>query len=74
NTALDDDAPFIHPDGVTLYYSSKGKNSMGGYDIFEAKMKDSAFNVSPRNLGYPINTTDDDIYYVLSANGKTGYY
>lgn len=74
NTPFDDDAPFIHPDGVTLYYSSKGKNSMGGYDIFEAKMKDSAFNVSPRNLGYPINTTDDDIYYVLSANGKTGYY
>ena len=75
NTALDDDAPFIHPDGITLYYSSKGKNSMGGYDIFEAKMntKDSLFR-SPRNLGYPINTTDDDIYYVLSANGKTGYY
>lgn len=75
NTALDDDAPYIHPDGVTLFYSSKGKNSMGGFDIFEAKMdtKDSVFR-NPRNLGYPINTTDDDIYYVLAANGKTGYY
>lgn len=75
NTALDDDAPFIHPDGVTLYYSSKGKKSMGGFDIFEAKMntKDSTFG-NPKNLGYPINTTDDDIYYVLAANGKTGYY
>lgn len=75
NTAYDDDAPFIHPDGVTLFYSSKGKNSMGGYDIFQARLnwKDSTFS-KPINLGYPINTTDDDIYYVLSANGDRGYY
>lgn len=75
NTALDDDAPFIHPDGVTLYYSSKGKNSMGGYDIFQVRINpiDSAFG-HPENLGYPINTPDDDIYYVLSADGKRGYY
>ena len=75
NTAYDDDAPFIHPDGVTLFYSSKGKNSMGGYDIFQSRLnwKDSTFS-KPINLGYPINTTDDDIYYVLSANGDRGYY
>lgn len=75
NTALDDDAPFIHPDGITLYYSSKGKNSMGDYDVFQAKMnlKDSTF-FSPVNLGYPINTPDNDRYYVLSADGETGYY
>lgn len=75
NTSFDEDAPFIHPDGITLYYSSKGKNSMGGYDIFESKMdtKDSLFR-GPKNLGYPINTPDDDIFYVLSPSGKTGYY
>ncbi len=75
NTPYDDDAPFIHPDGVTLFYSSKGNNSMGGYDIFQARMswKDSTFSKGV-NLGYPINTTDDDIYYVLSANGERGYY
>lgn len=75
NTSFDDDAPFIHPDGVTLFYSSKGKNSMGGYDIFQSRLnwKDSTFS-KPINLGYPINTTDDDIYYVLSANGERGYY
>lgn len=75
NTALDDDAPFIHPDGITLFYSSKGKNSMGYYDIFQAVMNpiDSTFR-NALNVGYPINTTDDDRYYVLSANGKTGYY
>jgi tetratricopeptide (TPR) repeat protein len=75
NTSLDEDAPFIHPDGVTLFYSSKGKNSMGGYDIFQAKLnwKDSTF-FNPVNMGYPINTPDDDIYYVLAANGERGYY
>lgn len=75
NTAFDDDAPFIHPDGTTLFYSSKGKNSMGGYDIFQAKFNpiDSTYS-KPVNMGYPINTPDDDIYYVLSANGERGYY
>ncbi|MFO0321106.1 MAG: TolB family protein [Bacteroidota bacterium] len=75
NTNLDDDAPFIHPDGVTLFYSSKAKNSMGGFDIFQTQLNlvDSSFS-KPINLGYPINTPDDDIYYVLSANGERGYY
>jgi len=75
NTSLDDDAPFIHADGVTLFYSSKGKNSMGGYDVFQSNLnvKDSTFS-SPINLGYPINTPNDDIYYVLSANAERGYY
>jgi hypothetical protein len=75
NTTLDDDAPFIHPDGITLFYSSKAKNSMGDYDIFQASMNpmDSMFR-NAVNLGYPINTPDGDRYYVLSANGKTGYY
>lgn len=75
NTALDEDAPFIHPDGVTLFYSSKGKNSMGDYDIFQARMNwpDSTFS-SPVNMGYPINTPDGDRYYVLSANSERGYY
>lgn len=75
NTELDDDAPFIHPDGITLFYSSKGKNSMGDYDIFQAKMNwmDSTFH-NAVNMGYPINTPDNDRYYVLSANGDRGYY
>lgn len=75
NTPYNDDAPFIHPDGVTLFYSSKGKNSMGGYDIFQSRLNilDSTF-CKPVNLGYPINSPDDDIYYVLSANGERGYY
>lgn len=75
NTALDDDAPFIHPDGVTLFYSSKGKNSMGDYDVFQTRLNplDSVFS-TPLNLGYPINTPDGDRFYVLSANSERGYY
>jgi Tol biopolymer transport system component len=74
NTSMNEDAPYIHPDGVTLYYSSSGKTSMGGYDIFEAIMgPDSTFK-NAKNLGYPINSTDDDKYFVLSAAGNNGYY
>lgn len=75
NTPYDEDAPFIHPDGTTLYFSSKGHNSMGDYDIFVSRMdtKDSTFK-QIENLGYPINTPADDIYFVLSASGEHGYY
>lgn len=75
NTTYDDDAPFIHPDGITLFYSSKGRTSMGGYDVFRSVMNpaDSSFKKSD-NLGYPINSTDDDIYFVVAANGKNAYY
>jgi hypothetical protein len=75
NTPYDDDAPFIHSDGITLFYSSKGKTSMGGYDIFRSVMDltDSTFKKS-ENLGYPINSTADDIYFVMGASGTVGYY
>ena len=73
NTPFDDDAPFIHPDRKTLYYSSKGLNSMGGYDIFYTYLSETGWDM-PKNVGYPINTIDDDRYYVLSADAKTGYY
>lgn len=75
NTPLDDDAPFIHPDGRTLVFSSKGHNSMGDYDIFLSDIDeiDSTWK-KPTNIGYPINTPNDDIYYFLSADGKRGYY
>ncbi len=73
NTEYDDDAPFIHPDGTTLIFSSKGHNSMGGYDIFKCTRTDTGWS-KPENIGFPINTPGDDIYYVLSADGQRGYY
>lgn len=74
NTVYDDDAPFIHPDGTQLYYSSKGHNSMGGYDIFRVDIQADGTLSEPVNLGYPINTADDDRFYVLTADGKKAYY
>ncbi len=73
NTPYNDDAPFIHPDGITLYFSSEGHSSIGGYDIFSSTLSDGIFS-KPVNLGYPINTVDDNRFFVLAANGKTGYY
>ncbi|CAN5318271.1 hypothetical protein BH10BAC1_BH10BAC1_10110 [soil metagenome] len=73
NTAFDDDAPFIHPDGITLFFSSEGHNSIGGYDIMYSTFKDGKWG-EPTNIGYPINTTEDERYYVLTADGEHGYY
>ncbi|MDB4534645.1 hypothetical protein N9242_07225, partial [Vicingaceae bacterium] len=73
NTRFDDDAPFIHPDRRTMYFSSKGHNSMGSYDIFYTYLTDEGWD-EPENVKYPVNTIDDDRYYVLSADAKTGYY
>jgi outer membrane protein OmpA-like peptidoglycan-associated protein len=73
NTEYDEDAPFIHPDGKTLYFSSKGHSSMGGYDIFKSTQTATGWS-TPENLGYPINTAKDEIYFVLAADGKVGFY
>ncbi|MBC7450425.1 MAG: OmpA family protein, partial [Cytophagales bacterium] len=74
NTEYDEDAPFMHPDGKTLYFSSKGHSSMGGYDVFKCTRLGSNAWSKPENIGSPINTAGDDIYFVLSADGKIGYY
>ena len=73
NTTDDDDAPFIHPDGLTLFFSSKGHNSIGDYDIFYSIKKENEW-IDPLNMGYPLNTTDDDRFYVMNANGQRGYF
>lgn len=74
NTPYDEDFPNISPDGSILYFSSKGHTSMGGYDIFKSNFDETANSFSsPKNLGYPINTTDDDMNFRISKNGKFGY-
>ena len=75
NTEFDERTVFIHPDGKTLYFSSQGHNSMGGYDLFKSVYNDSLKKWSkPENLGYPVNTPDDDVDFVLSASGLHAYY
>lgn len=74
NTEYDEEGPFLHPDGTTLYFSSKGHNSMGGYDLFYSELQPDGTWGNPLNMGYPINTTSDDVYYVMSADGKRAYF
>jgi outer membrane protein OmpA-like peptidoglycan-associated protein len=74
NTPYDEDGPFFHPDGKTLFYSSNGPNSIGGFDIFRTELRPDSTWAPPVNIGYPINTPGDDIYFVLSASGLHGYY
>lgn len=75
NTEHGESTVFIHPDGRTLYFSSEGHNSMGGYDLFKSVYNDSSKTWSkPVNLGYPVNSPDDDLDFVVSASGKHAYY
>lgn len=73
NTAFDEESPFIHPDGVSLFFSSKGHKNMGGFDVFKSTVGEDGKWSVPANLRAPINTPDDDIFYVQSADGKRGY-
>lgn len=74
NTEFDEDSPFIHADNKTLYFSSKGHETMGGYDIFSSTFGPDYLWTEPVNLGYPINTVSNDLYFVMSSDKQTGYY
>lgn len=74
NTKFDEDFPNISPNGKVLYFSSRGHTSMGGYDIFRAdwnKVKNKFGGV--RNIGYPINTPEDNMNFRVSKSGRFGY-
>ena len=74
NTKYDEDFPYFAPDGKTLYFSSQGYNSMGGYDIFKTIWNETDNSWSePENLGYPLNTTDNDYTISFSASGRRAY-
>jgi outer membrane protein OmpA-like peptidoglycan-associated protein/Tol biopolymer transport system component len=73
NTAENEDAPFIHPDGVTLYFSSDGHPNLGNSDIFVTEFNGGKWQ-KPENLGWPINTWEYDGFFTISADKKKGYY
>ncbi len=73
NTPYDEDAPYIHPDQWTLFFTSDGHNSMGGRDIFVSRLFNDEWT-KPDNMGYPINTTFNDNYFTLSADGRRGFF
>ena len=74
NTSYDEEGVFISPDRKTLYFSSKGHNSMGGYDIFKSEKNEVNEWSPPVNLGYPVNTPDDELFYSLDKGGKYAHY
>lgn len=73
NSPNDEDAPFISVDNRTLYYSSNGEKSIGGFDIFKSKMREDSIWLTGSNLGYPFNSTNDDIFYTTTLDGRRGY-
>jgi Tol biopolymer transport system component len=74
NTKYDEEGPFVHPDGNTLFFSSKGHNSIGGFDIFFSVRQPDGSWIPPQNMGYPINTPDDEYFFVTSTDGKRAYF
>lgn len=73
NTRQDEEMPFLHSDGVTLYFTSNGHAGLGGDDIFRSTLHDARWT-RPENLRYPVNTSADEGYFILAEDGKTGYY
>lgn len=73
NTELDEEALYLSPDGKTLYFSSQGHNSMGGGDIFRSTFEAGRWT-EPHNLGYPINSPSDDLFYMPHPDGRSAYF
>ena len=73
NTARDEVSPFIHVNGQTLYFASNGRPGFGGFDVYVTERESSQWS-EPKNLGYPINTYQDQASLFITADGRDGYY
>lgn len=73
NTPYDEEGVFMQADGKTLFFSSKGHKTMGGYDIFKTEFINGKWT-EPVNIGHPVNTPDDDVFFSVNITGKHGYY
>jgi hypothetical protein len=74
NTIEDEKGVFVAADRKTIFFSSKGHRNMGGYDIFRSVRQEDGTWSEPENLGYPINTPNDEVDFSLTADGNTAYY
>ncbi|MBK6264413.1 OmpA family protein [Marivirga sp. S37H4] len=74
NTKYDEDGPYMADDGITIYFSSKGHKGFGGFDVLKTTydVKTEKW-LKPENLGYPVNTVDDEVYFNPTSDGKRGY-
>ena len=73
NTSDEEVSPFIHVNGTSLFFASKGYPGFGGFDIYKTEKTSDGWS-KPKNIGYPINNHNDQVSLFISANGKTGYY
>ncbi len=74
NTMYNENTPFITDDGELLYFSSQGHTTIGGYDVFLTSRQPDGSWALPKNLGYPINTPDDDLNYIPEYGGRNAYF
>ncbi len=74
NTIYNEETPFLGENDKTLFFSSRGHFNMGGHDIFYSVLDENGEWTTPLNVGYPLNTTDDDIFYNPTSEGYTAYY
>ena len=74
NTKYDEDAPFMSSDGKSFYFSSTGHNTMGGYDIFKSERDENGVWSKPMNIGAPINSVGNDVFYVENPSGSIAYF
>jgi len=72
NTPFNEETPFVSADNKELYFSSEGHNGIGGYDVFKYDLSNAGSEVV--NLGYPVNTTENNLFYVPYGDGSTAYY
>lgn len=74
NTPYNERSVFMHQDGKTMYFSSEGHRTMGGYDIFKSEKDEDGNWGEAQNIGYPVNTSGDDVSFVTSSDNKRGYF
>jgi len=74
NTPLNEDRPFLINNGKSIFFSSQGHTTIGGYDLFRSDLQSNNLWSNPVNLGYPLNTPDDNIFFMPVSGGKAGYY
>jgi hypothetical protein len=74
NTPFNEDRPFLINKAKTLFFASQGHENIGGYDLFRSDMQSNGLWNKPKNLGYPLNTPDDNIFFMPVGDGKSGYY
>lgn len=74
NSRYDEEGVFLTADGQTMYFASRGHNTMGGFDVFKSEKDENDRWGPPENLGYPINTPEDEVFYITDSTGVYGYF